>query len=132
MTEEDVFPVEPAPSHCPIHDPVVAHSHRRSAKTRLYPITVDACIGCSRSCIGCSRSCIGCSRSCIGCSRSCIGCSRSCIGCSRSCIGCLRSCIGCSRTCIGCARSCIGCSRRLQFQSRCIPRLSAIAGVTWI
>ena len=39
MTEEDVFPVEPAPYHCPIHDPVVAHSHRRSAKTRLYPIT---------------------------------------------------------------------------------------------
>ena len=32
VTEEDVFPVEPAPSHCPIHDPVVAHSHRRSAK----------------------------------------------------------------------------------------------------
>ena len=49
-----------------------------------------------------------------------------------ACIGCSRSCIGCSRSCIGCSRCCISCSRRLQFQSRRTPRLSTMAGVTWI
>ena len=117
----------------PLSNPLSCRrSHRRSAKTRLYPITVDACIGCTRSCIGWSRRCIDWSRSCIGCSRSCIGWSRSCIGCSRSCIGCSRSCIGWSRSCIGWSRSCIGYSRHLQFQSRRTTRLSTIAGVTWI